>query len=371
MTEDKVKEILITRPLLPDFDEFCTELKKIWDSRILTNQGPNHASLEQNLKNHLKVDGLYVYNNATIALLIAIKALDLKGEVIVTPFTFSATVHAIEWCGLTPVFCDIDPETLCIDPSKIENLITPNTCAIMAVHVYGIPCDVKKIQAIADKHNLKIIYDAAHAFGVEIDGVGIGNFGDLSVFSFHATKFFNTAEGGAITYKDKSLKDKLYLLRNFGIKSEEEILLSGINGKMNEFQALLGLKNLEILESEREKRKNIYDLYQSFLGKIEGIKFVISDISSTSYQYFPILIDKVKFGKSRDEVFLKLREHKIFARKYFYPLCSDYECYSELASANPDLLPIAQKSSQEILCLPFHGNLTSDDVRRISNIITS
>lgn len=371
MTEDKVKEIFITRPLLPDFNEFCDELRKIWDSRILTNQGPNHNSLEQSLKNHLKVDGLYIYNNATIALLIAIKALGLKGEVIVTPFTFSATVHAIEWSGLTPVFCDIDPETLCIDPNRIEALITPNTCAIMPVHVYGIPCDVKTIQEIADKHNLKVMYDAAHAFGVEIDGVGIGNFGDLSVFSFHATKFFNTAEGGAITYKNTALKDKLYLLRNFGIKGEEEILMSGINGKMNEFQALLGLKNLQNLEIEKDKRRKIYDLYKSFLGKVDGIKLVISDSVGGSQQYFPILIEKSKFGKSRDEVFLKLRENKILARKYFYPLCSDYECYKDLASANQDLLPVARKASQEILCLPYHGNLTSDDIGRISNIILS
>lgn len=355
---------------MPDFDEFCHELKDIWQSKILTNHGPKNLLLEQNLKNYLKVKDLHLYNNATTALLIAIKALGLKGEVITTPFTFAATVNVIEWCGLTPVFCDIDESTLCIDADKIEKLINKNTSAILPVHVYGIPCDVKKIQAIADKYALKIIYDAAHAFGVEIGGVGIGNFGDISVFSFHATKLFNTGEGGAIAYQDHRLKDKLYLLKNFGIKGDEEVLLAGINGKMTEFQSLFGLQNLKKLSEEKNKREKISNLYRNFLEKIDGIKLVLSDnFHWASHQYFPIKISKESFGKSRDEIFQKLRKNNIFARKYFYPLCSNYDCYKNLPSANPSLLPIANRVSHEIICLPFYGDLSFEDVKKICDII--
>lgn len=370
LIESKANKIFVTSPLVPDFNNFCQELKEIWSSKVLTNHGPKHALLEESLKNYLRVkEGLSLYNNATTALIIAIKALGLNGEVITTPFTFSATAHVIKWCGLTPVFCDIDEKTMCIDVDKIEKLITKNTSAIMPVHVYGIPCEVKKIQAIAQKYNLKIIYDAAHAFGVEIDGIGIGNFGDMSVFSFHATKLFNTGEGGAIVYNDNSFSERLYLLKNFGIREEEKVLSIGINGKMTEFQALLGIENLKILTKEIDKRKKISDLYWSLLGKINGVELIIPSNANASYQYFPIRINKELFGKSRDDVFQKLRENNIYARKYFYPLCSNYDCYKGLPSSDPDKLPVSNKIAEEILCLPFYGDLQFEDIARICDII--
>ncbi|RAM58317.1 aminotransferase, partial [Mesotoga sp. SC_3PWM13N19] len=322
------KPIYVTRPLLPPLEELSKSLQDVWNAQWLTNSGAKHKELESKLRDYLKVPQLSLFNNGTIALLVAIKALELTGEVITTPFTFAATAHSISWMGLEPVFVDIDPATMCIDPNRIEEAITPRTSAIMPVHVFGTPCDVKAIQEIADRHNLKIIYDAAHAFGTEIDGTGIGNFGDITMYSFHATKLFNSAEGGALACKSEELKKKIDLLKNFGIKNEEEVIEVGINGKMNELQAAMGLAVLDHIEEERQKRAIIKQTYIENLKDIPGIK-LMPDLPTvrSSYQYFAIGIDEEEFGRSRDYVYEELKKNNVFARKYFHPLCSNFECY--------------------------------------------
>lgn len=362
--------IYVTRPLLPDLNKFVERISEIWDTKWLTNAGQQHNTLEERLRKVLGVPYLSLLNNGTIALMVACKCLGISGEVITTPFTFAATIHALNWSGLKPVFCDINEESMTLDTSKIEAAITPETSAIMAVHVYGIPCDVEKIQDIADKYKLKVIYDAAHAFQTEINGVGIGNFGDITMYSFHATKLFHTAEGGALTFKTNELKTKADLLKNFGIKDEETVLMPGINGKMNEIQAAMGHAVLDIVETEREKRKVIFDTYIRCLKDVEGVKLMkINDNVKNSYQYFVIRIDKKEFGYSRDYVYENLKKYNVFARKYFYPLCSNYDCYRYLPSADPDNLPIANKTSKEVLSLPFYGELTINDIENICNII--
>ncbi len=357
--------IFVTQPLLPDLRDLELELYDIFGSRIITNHGPKHVKLEQELRDYLKVKNIALYNNATIALMIAFKALDLKGEVIVTPFTFSATIHALQWNNLTPVFCDINEKTMCIDTKKIEALITPRTSAILGVHVYGIPCDVKAIEQIANKHDIKVIYDAAHAFQTEIDGQSIANFGDMSILSFHATKLFNTIEGGAIIFNDVSLKEKLYLLKNFGIKNEEEVLISGINGKLNEVQAAFGLLNLKLVKKEKDKRNLVAHQYRKKLDAIKGIELMeLPQNVSNSHQYFPIRITE-EFSKNRDEIYQSMKDDNICARKYFYPLCSNYEFYKNLPSAGKLDLPVANTVSNQILCLPYYGNLTNENINRI------
>ncbi len=363
--------IYVTRPVFPSLEDFQGALEEIWHSQILTNGGPKHGELEKALCQTLKVPALSLFNNGTIALITACQALKLTGEVITTPFTFPATPHVLTWNRLDPVFCDIEPHTMNIDPSKIESLITERTSAILGVHVYGAPCDHFQIQNIADKHGLKVIYDAAHAFGVEIDGRGIGTFGDIAMFSFHATKLYHTAEGGCLTFNEPGLKKQIDLLKNFGIKNEEEVVLPGINGKLNEIQSALGLINLRYLAEERGKRAAIIDLYREELRDIEGIILPDTPNMIPSYQYFVIRIQQEAFGLSRDDVHQKLKEYNVITRKYFYPLCSDYECYKNLPSSKQDRLPVARKVVQEVLTLPLYGKLPLDSVRTICRLIRS
>ncbi len=362
--------IYVTRPLLPDLKEFHHELEEIWESKWLTNNGPKHRKLEEEIRQTLKVPYVSLFNNGTIALIIAVNSMRILGEVITTPFTFPATPHVLSWNGINPIFCDIDEKTMNIDTNKIEQMITPRTTAILGVHVFGTPCDVQGIQEIANRYGLKVIYDAAHAFDARIDDTGIGNFGDISMFSFHATKLFHTAEGGALTFKDQNLKVRIDLLKNFGIKNEEEVVMAGINGKMNEIQAALGLINLRYLEKEREKRKKVVETYKSHLSNIEGI--TTNELPTSvrnSYQYFVIRVNKEKFGISRDEVYERLKGYNVYSRKYFYPLCSDYPCYKYLPSSNPGNLPVAKKVVSEVLCLPLYGNLDISKVEGICEII--
>lgn len=362
--EDK---IFVTQPLLPDLDDYISQIKDIWQSKWLTNMGEKHNLLEKKLKDILKVQNVSLFNNGTIALLTALKALDLPygSEVITTPFTFAATPHCIFWNGLKPVFCDIEPEKMTIDADKIEKLITPNTSAILAVHVYGFPCDVEKIDAIAKKHNLKVIYDGAHVFSTEINDKGIGTFGDITMFSFHATKLFNTIEGGCLTYNDPALVKKIYNLRNFGIQSEEIVEDAGINGKMNEVQAAMGLLNLEIFRKEQEKRATLKRFYDENISKIRGITIPkMPENTTNSFQYYPIVIED-DYPISRNELYEKFKTINIMTRKYFYPLCSDYDCYKNLPSSACENLRVANTVKNKVLCLPFYGNLNSEVARKI------
>jgi len=364
--------IYITRPLLPNFDEFQQKIKEIFDSKILTNNGIQLKNFEKKLREFLGVKNVSVFCNGTLALQLAYKALELKGEVITTPFTFPATPHSLVWSGLQPVFCDIEENTFNIDPHKIELLITDKTSAIMPVHVFGNPCNVKRIQEIADKYNLKVIYDAAHSFGVEVGGIPIGNFGDISMFSFHATKLFHTLEGGGLTFKDNRLKEKLYFLKNFGIKSQKEVVSIGTNAKMNEIQAAVGILLLGKVQEEIDKRKHLTNLYRKRLKNIKGIKFSddIADVKH-NYQYFVVLIDKKRFGLSRDRVCGGLKLYNVFARKYFYPLCSQSVCYNHLPSSKAENLPVAKKVAEQVLCLPLYGKLQEEDINKICDIIES
>ncbi|HKB44640.1 MAG TPA: DegT/DnrJ/EryC1/StrS family aminotransferase [Chitinophagaceae bacterium] len=361
--------IYVTRPMLADLDEVTQELREIWQSQWLTNGGMKHQELEEELRKTLKVPGLSLFNNGTIALIVAIQSLRLSGEVITTPFTFPATPHVLPWNDISPVFCDIDEITLTIDAEKLERMITPKTTGILGVHVYGMPCNVLKIQEIADRYGLRVIYDAAHAFGAEIDGLGIGTFGDISMFSFHSTKLFHTLEGGALTFNNPQLKPRIDLLKNFGIKNEEEVVMPGINGKMNEVQSAIGLINLRHIDEEREKRSRVVEAYKNYLMDIPGIRvFNIPEDIRNSYQYFMIRIGS-EFGQSRDDVHTELKKYNVITRKYFYPLCSEYSCYRHLPSANPANLPVAHRVVKEVLCMPLYGNLKLEDVEKICEII--
>lgn len=363
------KPIYITQPLTTNLNKVNNEIKEIWDSKWLTNNGCKHQLLEKKLRNVLKVPQISLFNNGTIALIVAIKALDLSGEVITTPFTFPATPNALVWNNIKPIFCDIDDQTLTISPEKFERLITKRTSGILGVHVYGMPCHVSEINQIAKNFNLKVLYDAAHAFNAEINGRGIGCYGDISMFSFHATKLFHTLEGGALSCNSEKLKTRIDLLKNFGIKNEEEVVLPGLNGKMNEIQASIGLLNLEIISQERSRRREVLKCYLDNLKEIPGIiPFTIPKNTKHSYQYFMVRV-KSGYGKSRDELYNKLRDFNVFSRKYFFPLCSDYPFFRELPSANPSNLPIAHKVVKEVLCLPFYGALALRDVEKICEII--
>lgn len=369
---NKIKEpIYVTQPLLPDFDDLGAQIKNILQSKYVTNHGKNHNLLETLLKKVLKVDNVSLFNNGTIALLTALKTLDLPegSEVITTPFTFPATPHCIAWNGLKPVFCDIEPNNMTIDVNKIEKLINSNTSAILPVHVYGFPCDIDKIEKIAIKNDLKVIYDGAHTFGTEIDGKGIGNFGDITMFSFHATKIFNTIEGGCLTYKNDELKEKIYNLRNFGIKNENEVVDVGINGKLNEFQASVGILNLELLEDEQYKRLEIKKLYNEHLKDVEYIKIPeMPKNVKDSLQYFIIIIED-GFAITRDQLYNGLKEYNIFSRKYFFPICSDYEPYKNYPSSSIKNLPIANDLKNKVLCLPCYGSLDHQIVIAICDLI--
>lgn len=367
------KPVFITLPLVPKVKDLMELTKEIFDSRTLTNMGPKHKEFETRLENVLKVPHVSLFNNGTIALLAAIKAFDLPvgSEVITTPLTFAATPHCISWNGLVPVFADIEPETMTISPDSIERAITSQTRAIVAVHVYGFPCDVKRIEVIAKKYNLKVIYDAAHAFSTEIEGKGIGTFGDITMFSFHATKLFNTIEGGCLTYNDDSLYHKINNLRNFGIQSEEIIEEVGINGKMNELQAAIGLLNLNIFEEEKKRRSLLKHFYDQGLSSIAGIKIPkLPENTCNSYQYYPIVIEQ-KYPISCWQLHERFKEENIFTRRYFYPLCIDYKCYGEQNLRNGTTLDVAISVGKKVLCLPFYGELPEEIQHKIVSIIAS
>lgn len=362
------KTILVTRPLLPEYEEYTEKIKEIWETQWLTNFGALHNELRDKLKDYLQVDNVSLFTNGHLALSSAIKALNLSGEVITTPYTFVSTTNAIVENGLTPVFCDIDISDYNIDVNKIEALITDKTSAIVAVHVYGTPCNVERIEEIAKKHNLKVIYDAAHAFGVKIGGKGITQYGDISMLSFHATKVFNTVEGGAVCYKDNELDKKLKQNMNFGIDSEtEDIYNIGTNAKMNEFQAAMGLCNLKHIDEALERRHQSADLYRKLLNNIDGIRCLKDqDNIKHNYAYFPILIDKEKYGKDRNELMEKLKENNIYCRKYFYPITSEFTYYKNKYNSNT---PIAKYVAENILVLPLYDSLTHEDIETICSII--
>jgi len=372
MADDKKIPIYVTRPNLPPLEKLQPYLEKIWENKILTNNGPFHQQLEKKLADFLEVQNINLFTNATIALIVGLKALNIKGEVITTPYSFVATTHALNWNGIKPVFCDIEENTFNIDPEKMEKLITPETSAIMPVHVYGHPCNTSKIQTIANRHNLKVIYDAAHSFGVKLNDDNLLLQGDMSVLSFHGTKLFTTFEGGAIVTKDKELKERIDILKNFGFVDETTVIDTGINGKMNEFQAVIGLLNLETVKQEIEDRKKNAKVYYELLQNVEGITcFNNFEDYEYNYAYYPILIDKNKFGATRDDVYDLLKMNGIYARKYFYPLISNFPSYSELPSACRDNLPVANKIATEILCLPMFGKLEPAESNIITNLIIS
>lgn len=362
--------VYVTRPLLPPLDGFLDRLRDVWSSGWLTNGGDQHQALERALSAHLRCPNLSLFNNGTIAMVVACQALRLSGEVITTPFTFPATPHVLQWNNVTPVFADIEPETLTIDPAAIERLITGRTTGILGVHVYGTPCRVDAIDRIAAEFGLKVVYDGAHAFGTEIDGRPIGSFGDATMFSFHATKLFHTAEGGALAVRDPDLKKRIDLLKNFGIRNENEVVMPGINGKMSELSAALGIEVLRHVEDERARRARVAAIYLERLARHPGIAPLRPPANvSDSLQYFVVRIDAQRTGVSRDELHLRLREFNIVTRKYFQPLCSQYSCYAQLPSAQPSQLPVATRIADEVLCLPFFGALSDDDVHRICDAI--
>lgn len=363
------KYIYVTQPSLPPLEEFMPYLEKIWDNKILTNCGPFHQQLEQALCEYLGVEHIALFTNGTIALLTALQALRVTGEVITTPYSFVATSHSLLWNGIKPVFVDIDPNTLNLDPAKIEAAITPQTTAIMPVHCYGHPCDVEAIQRIADNYNLKVIYDAAHAFGIRYKGASVLKHGDLSILSFHATKVFNTFEGGAIICPDAKTKQRIDYLKNFGFADEVTVVAPGINGKMNEVQAAFGLLQLRYVDAAINARKHIDDRYRKGLTGIAGIApFKPLADSTQNYSYFPILVDE-GYSMSRDALYQSLKDHGILSRRYFYPLISEMPMYRGLPSAAPGRLPVAKHISEHILCLPIFPELTLSDQDRILVII--
>jgi dTDP-4-amino-4,6-dideoxygalactose transaminase len=363
-----MEKIYVTRPSMPPFEEYAKEIKDIWDSHWLTNFGEKHSELEAALNKYLEVKNTSLFCNGHLALEACLEAFELSGEVITVPFTFASTTHAIIRKGLTPVFCDIREDNLTIDTDKIESLITPKTTAILAVHVYGNICDTKKIELIAKKHNLKVIYDAAHAFGVKVSGIGAGSFGDASVFSFHATKVFNTIEGGAVCFGDDALESKLYLIKNFGIRDEETITLPGGNAKMNEFSAAMGICNLRYVDEEIAKREKIYLTYRKHLEDVPGLIFPkFADDVMPNFAYLPVLIDKNIYGLSRDEAKAALAKQDIFARKYFYPLTNTFDYCKENRAA--DTTPIAEKVSRQVLTLPIYTDLSETEILRICDVL--
>jgi len=364
------KPIYVTQPSLPPLEEFIPYLEKIWESKWLTNNGQFHRQFEKALAEYLGVRYISLFTNGTLALVTALQALRINGEVITTPFSFVATTHALEWNGIKPVFVDIEPHYCNIDPEKIEAAITPQTTAILPVHVYGNPCVVTAIKEIADNYGLKVIYDSCHAFGVKINHIPVLSFGDLSILSFHATKVFTTFEGGAIVSHDEATKRRIDFLKNFGFAGETTVVGPGINGKMNEFQATLGLLQLKYIDQALKKRKRIVDIYRKELAGLDGISF-FQDMPGVThnYPYFPIFIDKEGLGKCRDEVYQKLKENNIFSRRYFYPLISQFPSYRTLDSANPFNLPVAHKVSEKVLCLPLYSDLDINSIRRIIRLI--
>jgi dTDP-4-amino-4,6-dideoxygalactose transaminase len=363
------KPIYVTQPYLPPLEEFIPYLEKIWENKILTNGGPFHQQLEKALCEYLGVEHIALFTNGTIALVTALQALRITGEVITTPYSFVATSHSLLWNGIKPVFVDVDPNTLNLDPAKIEAAITPQTTAILPVHCYGHPCDVEAIQKIADNYNLKIIYDAAHAFGVEDAHGSILRHGDLSVLSFHATKVFNTFEGGAIVCPDAKTKQRIDHLKNFGFVDELTVVAPGINGKMSEFNAALGLLQLKHIDQALARRKDIDAAYRKRLNGVKGIRCLKNAGEKiANYSYFPILVE-ADYPISRDDLYQKLKDQGIYARRYFYPLISDFPMYRGLHSAQRNNLPVASEVAQRVLCLPIYPALNPEDQRRIIEVI--
>lgn len=375
--------ITVTSPLLPNLDDFTAELKKIWDSKWITNNGSYHKQLEVALAEYLKVPYVSLFTNGTLPLMTALQALRITGEVITTPYSFVATTHSIWWNGCKPVFVDIDPATGDMDPNKIEAAITPRTTAIMPVHVYGKPCDTKAIQDIADKYGLKVIYDAAHAFGVEVpaeeygleayDGKGLAgilNAGDMSTLSFHATKVYNTIEGGALITHDEKTKKRIDYLKNFGIADEVTVVGPGINSKMDEIRSAYGLLNLKQVDAAIEARHQVAIRYREALRPVEGISF-FDDMPGVNhnYSYFPIFIDAEKYGMTRDELYFKMKAANVLGRRYFYPLISEFSTYRGLESAAPENLPNAHKMADSVICLPMHHALSDEDIQRVLDCI--
>ena len=368
----ELERITVTSPLLPDLAEFNTLLQDIWSRKWITNNGVYIKQLEAKLCSYLKIPFISVFTNGTLPLITALQALRITGEVITTPFSFVATTHSIWWNGLKPVFVDIDPETCNINPDKIEAAITPRTSAIMPVHCYGNPCDVKRIQEIADKYHLKVIYDAAHAFGVEKDGESILKYGNLSTLSFHATKVYNTIEGGAMVMADERTKKYIDYLKNFGFAGETEVVAPGINSKMDEVRAAYGLLNLNIVDSAIETRKKIALKYREALKNVPGIRYM-DDMPGVrhNYGYFPIFVNEKKYGISRDALYEKMKEDNVYGRRYFYPLISTFSTYRGLESSDPANLPVATRLANEVICLPIHHAMSDDDVTRVIQLIVS
>ena len=365
------KSIYVTQPALPPLEEFIPYLEKIWQSKILTNDGPFHKQFEKKLAEYLGVKYLSLFANGTLALVTALQALRITGEVITTPFSFVATTHSLWWNSIKPVFADIDPFYFNLDPCKIEAAITPQTTALMPVHVYGNPCNVEAIQKIADKYGLKVIYDAAHAFGVKKNGNSILNYGDLSVMSFHATKTFSTFEGGAIICQDEKTKQRIDFLKNFGFADEVTVVAPGINAKMNEIQSAFGLLQLKYVDSYIKKRKKIVEAYRQSLSGIPGLE-MLNDIEGVRhcYTYFPVFIDERKYGISRDEVYEKLKTNNIFGRRYFYPLISQFPTYRGLPSSGKNNLKVASSVAKQVLCLPIYPDLSDENLRLIVDVLT-
>ena len=366
----KNDRITVTSPLLPDLDEFHSMLKEIWDSKWITNNGQFHKQLEAALCEYLKVPYISLFTNGTLPLLTALQALRITGEVITTPYSFVATTHSIWWNGCKPVFVDIEESTCGMDPERIEAAITPKTTAIMPVHCYGKPVNMEAIQAIADKYGLKVIYDAAHAFGVEVNGKSVLMQGDMATLSFHATKVFNTLEGGALVVHDEKTKQRIDYLKNFGFAGETEVVAPGINSKMDEVRAAYGLLNLRQVDEAIEKRRQVAVRYREALRNVPGIRF-FDDMPGVkhNYSYFPIFVNAKEYGMTRDELYFKMKEQGILGRRYFYPLISTFSTYRGLPSAASENLPVATKIANEVICLPMHHELSDEDVNRILELI--
>ena len=362
--------ITVTSPLLPDLEEFKSLLQDIWQRKWLTNNGHYHQLLEKKLAEYLGVPYLSLFTNGTLPLITALQAMEIKGEVITTPYSFVATTHSLWWNGIIPVFVDVEEKTGNIDPEKIEAAITPRTTAIMPVHVYGTPCDTQRIQNIADKYGLKVIYDAAHAFGVWQDGKSILEAGDMSTLSFHATKVYNTIEGGALICHDAETKKQIDYLKNFGFAGETEVIAPGINSKMDEVRSAYGLLNLKQVDSTIERRKAIAQRYKEALKTVAGLRY-LEDVEGVkhNYSYFPIFIDEKEYGLSRDSLYAKLKDNNILGRRYFYPLISEFVTYKGLESAKKENLPVAHKLAESVICLPMYADLTDADVDRIIEVV--
>lgn len=362
--------IYVTQPALPDLEDFIPYLRQIWENKILTNNGPFHKQLEKELAEYLGVPYISLFANGSLALLTALQVLRIGGEVITTPYSFVATTHCLWWNNIKPVFVDIEPEFCNLDPEKIEAAITPKTSAILPVHVYGNPCKIERIQEIADIYGLKVIYDAAHAFGVRYNGQSIFNYGDLSVLSFHATKVFNTMEGGAIVCHDAPTKKRIDYLKNFGFAGETTVIAPGINSKMNEMQAALGLVQLKHNQENIDKRRALVSLYRKHLSGIPGISFLREPKNTVSnFAYFPIFVEEIEFGMSRDQLYENLKQANIYGRRYFYPLISDFPMYRNLDSASPANLPVARYTADRVQCLPLYPILEPEQIMHVARLI--